>query len=155
MTDPGAAKGHAAIGSSPLDIAAGALLPAVEMGPLTLADFVRWAAYQENWFALHYDRAFAQMRGLRDCIQSGHHRTALLTRMITDWLGSAGWLKRLAVRHGAPVYVGETIRCEGRVRDSSAGGARVVNLEVWAVTLDGRHVSEGTAAVELHPEGSR
>ncbi len=139
--------------SSPADATLGAALPAVEAGPLTLVDFVRWAAYQENWLRLHYDRAFAQERGLRDCIQSGHHRTALLARMITDWLGPAGWLKRLAVRHGAPVYHGDTIRCEGRVRGSStatAGGRVVVDLDVWAVTQDGRRASEGTATVELY-----
>ncbi len=155
MTEPGAAKGHAAIKPSPVDTAPGTPLPAVEMGPLQLADFVRWAAYQENWFALHYDRAFAQQRGLRDCIQSGHHRTALIARMITDWLGPSGWLKRLAVRHRAPVFVGETIRCEGRVRGADPQSGQVVNLDVWVRTGDGRRTSEGTAAVELYPEGVR
>ncbi|HET8678802.1 MAG TPA: MaoC/PaaZ C-terminal domain-containing protein [bacterium] len=155
MTEPGAAKGQAAIEPPRADTAPGAALPAVEIGPLVLADFVRWAAYQENWFALHYDRAFAQQHGLRDCIQSGHHRTALLTRMITDWLGPSGWLKRLAVRHRAPVFVGETIRCEGRVRGAGSEGGRVVELDVWVVTPDGRRASEGTAAVELYPEGQR
>ena len=152
MTEPGTAKGQTAIEPLGVNIAPGAPLPAVEIGPLELAHFVRWAAYQENWFALHYDRAFAQERGLRDCIQSGHHRTALLARMITDWLGPSGWLKRLAVRHRAPIYVGETIRCEGRVRGAGPEGGRTVDLDVWVVTVDGRHASEGTAAVELYPE---
>lgn len=155
MTESRTTKGQTAIEPSRVDTAPGAPLPAVEIGPLQLADFVRWAAYQENWFALHYDRAFAQARGLRDCIQSGHHRTALIARMITDWLGPSGWLKRLAVRHRAPVFVGDTIRCEGRVRRADPEGGRLVDLDVWVLTGDGRRTSEGTAAVELYPEGPR
>jgi len=128
----------------------GAEIPALDVGPLTLSDFVRWAGYQENWIRVHYDEAFAQEEmGLTGPIQSGHYRTALLARMVTDWLGSAGWMRRLAVRHTGPVQCGDVVRCEGRVRQVGATGDRVtaVEVEVWAVGRDGQRVSEGTAAV--------
>jgi acyl dehydratase len=129
----------------------GTELPGLEVGPFTLTDFVRWAAYQENWLRIHYDRAYATQRVHgADCIQSGHHRTALLTRMITDWLGTRGRLVRLAVRHTAPVFPGDSIRCRGRIRSSTLGGGEmVVELDISAVTTDARLVSEGTAVVGI------
>jgi acyl dehydratase len=136
----------------PAGLAPGAELPALDVGPLALSDFVRWAGYQENWIRMHYDAAFArQDAGLSGPVQSGHHRTALLARMITDWLGARGWLRRLAVRHTGQVRCGETIRCEGRVREvrDAAGGRTEVDLEIWATAGDGRRVSEGSASVEM------
>lgn len=131
-------------------------LPGLDAGPLTLGDFVRWAGYQENWLRVHYDRAYATQRGFRDCIQSGHHRTALLTRMITDWLGGRGRLVRLAVRHAAPVFPGDSIRCGGRILAASVAGARglTVDLEVWAIRQDGQVASEGTAAATIASDDS-
>lgn len=133
-------------------IAPGTSLPALEVGPLTLIDFVRWAGYQENWLRIHYDHAYARERaGLAGCVQSGHHRTALLARLVTDWLGRDGSLTRLSVRHVAPVGPGDAIRCEGIVRRvaGTPGDGRSADVDLWAVTQRGQRVSDGTAIVEL------
>jgi acyl dehydratase len=134
---------------APLD--PGTELPGLDVGPFTLSDFVRWAGYQENWLRIHYDRAYAAQRaGVSDCIQSGHHRTALLIRMITDWMGTRGHLVRIAVRHTAPVFPGDSIRCRGRIRNAApADGQVLIELDVVATTADERLVSEGTAAVRV------
>ncbi len=132
----------------------GTELPALHVEPFTLTDFVRWAAYQENWLRVHHDRAYASDHlHLADCIQSGHFRTALITRMITDWLGAGGRLKRFAVRHTAPVIVGDSIRCEGRIRATPTrrAGETTVDLDICAVKQDGQLVSKGTAVVEILP----
>ncbi len=147
MRDDAATQQGASAGFAP-----GADLPVVDTGPLTLADFVRWAGYQENWITLHYDPAAAGERlGQPDAIQSGHHRTALLARMVTDWLGSRGWLRRLEVRHAGLVRAGDTVRCEGRVRrvGASPQGVTTVEVDLWAVGRDGRRVSEGAALVDV------
>lgn len=147
MTDKGAAGRSVTAG-----VAQGTELPALEVGPLTLSDFVRWAGYQENWMRVHYDAVFAREHaGLAGPIQSGHYRTALLTRMVTDWVGSAGWMRRLAVRHTGPVGCGDVVRCEGRVRQVRAADdhATTVEVDIWAVGRDGQRVSEGTASLEV------
>ncbi|MGH2372903.1 MAG: MaoC/PaaZ C-terminal domain-containing protein [bacterium] len=134
----------------------GTTLPALHVGPFRLTDFVRWAAYQENWLRIHYDRTYARDHlHLMDCIQSGHFRTALIARMITDWLGDDGRLKRFAVRHTAPVSVGDLIRCEGRIRATPTrrAGETTVDLDIWAVKQDSQLVSEGTAVVEIYAQG--
>jgi acyl dehydratase len=127
-------------------------LPVLHIGPFSLADFVRWAGYQENWLRIHYDDAYAtghmQLPGV---VQSGNHRTALVLRMITDWLGGRGRVRRLSIRHTAPVRVGDTLTCAGRVhaRTPRDGGGLIINLEVWATTGHGQTVSEGVGVVEV------
>lgn len=141
-------------------IRAGTLEPGLELpelclGPYTLTDFVRWAAYQENWLRIHYDRDYAkQQPGVHDCIQSGHYRTALMVRMITDWVGTFGKLTRLTAQHTAPVFPGDSIRCGGRIRTTTAiTGGVTVELEIWAVKQGGQVASEGVAVVEISPSG--
>lgn len=142
-----------AVGPSiPVTLVPGAELPALQAGPFTLGDFVRWAGYQENWIRTHYDAAYARDEmGLAGPIQSGHHRTALLARMVTDWVGPSGWLRRLAVRHTGQVRCGDVVRCQGRVlRVRTVGGQTTeVEVEIWAVGANGRRVSEGSATVEV------
>jgi len=133
---------------------AGAEIPEVEIGPLTLADFVRWAGYQENWIRLHYDRTQAvEHAGYRDVVQSGHHRTALVARMVTGWIGERGWLRRLSIRHTGMVHPGDTVRCAGRIRDvrESPSGRLDVEIDVWAVRQDGERVSVGVALADVTP----
>ncbi len=123
----------------------------LDAGPFTLVDFVRWTAYQENWIRFHYDEQYTmEHRGLRKIVQSGNHRLALIARMLTDWLGSSGQLKNLSVRHRAPVYLGDSIRCGGRIKrvEVVASGARV-QMEVWATKGNGQRASEGSAVVEV------
>jgi len=126
-------------------------IPALDAGPFSLLDFVRWAAYQENWIRLHYDREYTvQHLGLPDVVQSGHHRTALIVRMLTDWLGSAGELRRLRIRHEAVVLPGDAIRCGGRITGLTQTPERMqVTLQVWAARQDGIAVSEGEAVVDV------
>lgn len=134
-----------------LTLKAGTEIQHLDAGPFTLVDFVRWAAYQENWIRFHYDEHYAvEHRGLRKVVQSGNHRLALIARMLTDWLGSSGQLKNLSVCHHAPVYLGDSIRCGGRIKHVEAitSGLKV-QMEVWATKGDGQRVSEGSAVVEV------
>ncbi|MDR7418895.1 MAG: CoA transferase [Armatimonadota bacterium] len=138
---------------SPQDeFTAGRALPALRAGPFTLTDFVRWAGYQENWLRIHYDETHAVGRArLAGPVQSGNHRTALLLRMLTDWLGSRGHVRRLSVRHVAPVHVGDAITCDGRIVATAPGanGGLIVDLALRARLDDGRIASEGTGVVEV------
>jgi crotonobetainyl-CoA:carnitine CoA-transferase CaiB-like acyl-CoA transferase len=129
----------------------GRALPELRAGPFTLADFVRWAGYQENWIRVHYDGAHAARARLAGPVQSGNHRTALLLRMLTDWLDRRGHVRTLSVRHVAPVCVGDAITCGGRIVAAApgAGGALRLDLDLWAKTDDGKPVSEGTGIVEV------
>src|SRR5688572_27716494 len=93
------------------DIHVGDSIPGREYGPLTILDTVRWAGLQENWQHLHYDRDHVrQHNGLRTFIASGAYRQALLIRMLTDWIGPLGWLKKIGVRHTYSTFEGDMMR---------------------------------------------
>jgi hydroxyacyl-ACP dehydratase HTD2-like protein with hotdog domain len=133
------------------DVAAGDALPSLRFGPLSVIHTVRWAGFTENWYRLHYDRDFvAAQEGEPRFIASGGFRQALLCRMLTDWLGRHGRLRRLTVRQLHPTYEGDLFICQGRVAAKSVDGAEPrVTCEVWATNGEGREVLRGTCVVSL------
>jgi acyl dehydratase len=103
------------------DVSVGDLIPPRQFGPLTIVDTVRWAGLQENWQHLHYDRDHVrQHNGLRTFIASGAYRQALLMRMLTDWIGPCGWLKKIVIRHTYSTFEGDLMRFAGKIREKSA-----------------------------------
>ena len=103
------------------DVAVGDAIPPREYGPLTIVDTVRWAGLQENWQHLHYDRDHVrQHNGLKTFIASGAYRQALLMRMLTDWIGPRGWLKKISVRHIYSTFEGDTMRFAATVVEKSS-----------------------------------
>ena len=89
----------------------GDVVAEAQYGPLTIDDTVRWAASQEIWERLHFDREFAREHsGQRTFIASGAYRQAMLARMLTDWLGARGVLRSMQVRHTAPTLEGDVMR---------------------------------------------
>jgi acyl dehydratase len=109
------------------DVSVGDLIPPRQFGPLTIVDTVRWAGLQENWQHLHYDRDHVrQHNGLRTFIASGAYRQALLMRMLTDWIGPCGWLKKIGIRHTYSTFEGDLMRFAGKIREKSAD-----SLENW------------------------
>jgi acyl dehydratase len=99
-------------------------IPPREHGPLTIVDTVRWAGLQENWQHLHYDRDHVrEHNGLKTFIASGAYRQALLMRMLTDWIGPRGWLKKMSIRHTYSTFEGDTMRFSAQVVEKSTDPA--------------------------------
>jgi acyl dehydratase len=102
------------------NVAVGDAIPQREYGPLTIVDTVRWAGLQENWQHLHFDRDHVrQHNGLKTFIASGAYRQALLMRMLTDWLGPRGWLRKMSVRHTHSTFEGDLMRFSARITEKS------------------------------------
>src|ERR1051325_8238000 len=121
------------------DVSVGDLIPPRQFGPLTVVDTVRWAGLQENWQHLHYDRDHVrQHNGLPTFIASGAYRQALLTRMLTDWIGARGGLRKLSVRHTHSTFEGDWMKFSGIVIEKSRDPA-----EPWIVCeLEGRNQAD-------------
>ena len=86
---------------------------------------------------LHQDDDFARAVGFPGIIAHGMFTMGHLARSLTDWLGDPSRLKRLAVQFRAPVFMGETIVAEGRVRTLDPA-ARTAVVDVWVrVERDG------------------
>jgi acyl dehydratase len=121
------------------DLNTGDPIPSREYAPLTIVDTVRWAGLQENTQHLHYDRDHVrQHNGLPTFIASGAYRQALLIRMITDWIGPRGWLRKISVRHTYSTFEGDTMRFGGRILDKSTESS-----DSWITCdLDGRNQTD-------------
>jgi acyl dehydratase len=121
------------------DLNAGDPIQSREYGPLTIVDTVRWAGLQENSQHLHYDRDYVrQHNGLPTFIASGAYRQALLIRMLTDWIGPRGWLRKISVRHTYSTFEGDMMRFGGRILDKSTESS-----DSWITCdLDGRNQTD-------------
>ena len=133
------------------DVEPGAELTAREYGPLTVIDTVRWAGLQENTQQLHYDRDWVREHaGLRTFIASGAYRQALLMRMLTDWLGPRGLLRKLSVRHTYSTFEGDMMRFAARaVEKSGDRGDPWIQCELEGTNQDERRILTGQCTLVL------
>ena len=133
------------------DVQAGAELVSRDYGPLTIVETVRWAGLQENTQQLHYDRDWVREHaGLRTFIASGAYRQALLMRMLTDWLGPRGMLRRLSVRHTYSTFEGDSIRFAARAVEKSPDRADPwIRCELEGANQEGRGILVGQCTLVL------
>jgi acyl dehydratase len=133
------------------DVAVGDFIPAREYGPLTIVDTVRWAGLQENWQHLHYDRDHVrEHNGLKTFIASGAYRQALLMRLLTDWIGPRGWLKKISVRHTYSTFEGDMMRFSARITEKSIDPADPwIICELQGTNQDDQQILNGRGTLIL------
>jgi acyl dehydratase len=104
---------------------------------VTRDDVKRYADASGDQNPLHQDEDFARAVGFPGIIAHGMFTMGHLARSLTDWLGDPSRLKRLTVQFRAPVFMGETIVAEGRVKALDPA-TRTAVLDVWVrVERDG------------------
>lgn len=124
------------------------LPPAVDS--LDMTKIVQWAAAMGDWARLHYDYPFAtRERGLRDVVGHGPRTTALLARVLTDWLGPTGRVAWLETRYRSSTYPGDELTARAWVQPAPATDVgNAFDARLALVNQDGIAVTEGTARVE-------
>ena len=111
---------------------------------------VYWAAGSGDFYQIHYDKDFAQDTGLPDRIVHGALKHALLGRMLHEWAGDKGRVKRVACQYRGMDMVDKDVICKGVVTGKrTEKGESLVDLEVWTETPDGQKTTPGTATVAL------
>ena len=111
---------------------------------------VYWAAGSGDFYQIHYDKDFAQRTGLPDRIVHGALKHALLGRMLHEWAGDEGRVKRVACQYRGMDMVEKDVTCKGIVTGKrSQDGENLVDVEVWTVTPEGQKTTPGTATVSL------
>jgi acyl dehydratase len=103
---------------------------------------------------IHTDIAYAQGQGLTTAIADGMMSTAWISSMLLKTFGR-DYLERgeLRTKYIKTTDVGILIRVFGRVKERSEqpdGAVRFV-LDVWTEDKDGVKLTDGDAAVEVHP----
>ena len=121
---------------------------------LTHELFVRFFAVSGDYAAHHVDYLYAVAEGWRDCIAQGLLGTAYLCKLVTDWIGEEGMLRKLRASYRGPGYPGDTWTCKGKVsRKYRVDGQNWVDCEICVENQDGLVVTPGSATVALHSKG--
>ena len=132
------------------DVNAGDEIPRLVVGPVTLQGVVEWCGAEEDYLSIHYDEAAAKATGLPGCIIQGYFKCGLLGRMLTDWLGEGGTLKKIGVSYRGMDFPGDTLTCRGRVTNKYVKeGENYVELDIWTENQRGEKTTPGTAVVAL------
>jgi acyl dehydratase len=111
---------------------------------------VYWAAGSGDFYQIHYDKDFAQATGLPDRIVHGALKHALLGRMLHEWVGPQGSVRRVACQYRGMDMVDKDVVCKGVVTGKrSENGANLVDLDIWTEDPQGQKITPGAATVSL------
>ncbi len=111
---------------------------------------VQWAAGSGDFYQIHYDTDFAKGTGLSGIIVHGALKHALLGRMLHEWVGYGGAIKKWAVSYRGMDYPGQELICKGVVTAKrQEGGENLVDLDIWTQNPQGQKTTPGTATVAL------
>ncbi len=116
----------------------------------TTKQLVMWAGAVGDYIPIHYDKDFAQSRGLSGVIVHGQLVGAFLGQLVTDWIGEGGTLRKLSCSYKGMNYPGEAITCKGKVTKKYVeDGRHYVECSLWAENPKGEKTASGTAVVIL------
>lgn len=118
---------------------------------LTMTRMVLQVSGSQDFYPIHHDREFARAAGHEDIFLNTGFIRGALCRVLTDWIGRGGFVKRLGFQMRRPNFLGETIQVKGRVTDKGAEG--LVDVEVWIENDRGGITVPGTASVILPRRG--
>lgn len=121
----------------------------------TTRQLVMWAGASGDYNPIHYDKDFAQSRGLPGVVVHGQLASCFLGQMVTDWIGEQGRLKKLTLTYRGMNFPGETLICKGTVtKKYIEDGQRFVVCSLWTENPKGEKTVTGTAVVTLPSRGS-
>jgi acyl dehydratase len=120
--------------------------------PITRTLIVAGAIATRDYQDVHHDAEAARAKGSPDIFMNILTTNGLVGRYITEHLGPAAELRKVAIRLGAPNYPGDEMELSGRVAsvEADADGETAV-IEVTGANALGQHVT-GRVTVRL-PRG--
>jgi len=135
------------------DVAVGGEITPLVKQPTTM-QLVMWAGASGDYNPIHYDKDFAQSRGLSGVIVPGQLTGAFLGQMMTDWIGGEGALRKLSCSYKGMSYPGEAITCKGKITKKYVqDGEHFVECSLWAENPKGEKTASGKAMVILPSRG--
>lgn len=98
----------------------------------------------------HAESKMAREVGMPGGYDVGPQRISWMGQLMTNWMGDAGFLRRLSASIRRPNIFGDVSWCRARVADKRVDdGAHVVDLELQVDNQLGETTARGTAVVEL------
>ena len=91
-----------------------------------------------------------QHNGLPTFIASGAYRQALLIRMLTDWIGPRGWLRKINLRHTYSTFEGDSMRFFARITEKSSDSSDPwISCDLEGKNQDDRQILTGRCTLIL------
>jgi acyl dehydratase len=118
----------------------------IVFGPVTRADFVRYAAASGDDNPIHQDEEYARRSGAPTVFAMGMLNAGYVAHAIADWFGGPQNLRRYKVRFTNRVWPGDEIVCTGKVVAIEDG--------VVKATVEARRRGKGPEGLGLDEEQS-
>jgi len=137
------------------DIAAGSEITPLVKQPTT-RQLVMWAGASGDYNPIHYDKDFAQSRGLPGVIVHGQLVFCFLGQLMTDWIGEQGSLRKLTCSYKGMNFPGETVTAKGKViKKYVEDGEHRVECNIWAENPEREKTASGMAIVIMPSRSQR
>ncbi len=131
------------------DIALDSEIPALTKQPTT-RQLVMYAGASGDYNPIHYDKDYAQGKGLPGVIVHGQLVAGFLGQLITDWIGEQGTLRKLACSYKGMNFPGEVTTCQGKIsKKYIEDGIHYLECVIWAENARGEKTVAGKALVTL------
>jgi acyl dehydratase len=87
----------------------------------------------QDFYPVHHDRDFARAGGHADIFLNTGFTRAALSRLLTDYAGVDGWVRRLTYEMRRMNRPGDTLRLRGAVTRKylAEDGAHLVDINLW------------------------
>ena len=104
----------------------------------------------QDWYPVHFDPAFARKGGHPEMFMNTGFTQAALVRVITDWMGDEGFLRKLYFEMRRQQRPGDTMVCRAKVTGRyERDGEGWLELDVWAENEREGVTTPGKAVVIL------
>ena len=121
---------------------------------LTTRQLVMWAGASGDYYEIHYDKDYAQSRGLPSVVVHGQLTCGFLGQLMTDWIGEQGSLRKLTCSYRGMNLPGEALICKGEVaRKYVEDDECYVECDIWVENPSGEKTVLGTALVTIPSRG--
>jgi len=120
----------------------------------TTRQLVMWAGTSGDYYAIHYDKDFAQSKGLPGVIVHGQLVGCFLGQLMTDWMGEQGSLRKLTCSYKSVNFPGEALICKGKVsKKYIEDGEHYVECNLWVENANGEKTVSGKAVIIMPARG--
>jgi acyl dehydratase len=120
----------------------------------TTRQLVMWAGASGDYYPIHYDKDFAQSKGLPGVIVHGQLIGCFLGQLMTDWIGEQGSLRKLTCSYKSVNFPGEALMCKGNVNKKYIeDGEHYIECNLWVENTKGEKTISGKALVTLPARG--
>ena len=124
---------------------------------LTHTKMAEQVSGSQDFYAVHHDPEFAREAGHESIFYNTGFTQAALCRVLTDWAGPQGWLRKFRFEMRRMLVPDDTVHARAKVvakrNDDEHDGHGLVDLEVWLETDRVGVTTPGWATVRLPKRG--